>query len=61
MSCTFHYRIDIIVIGIAYNMSIACALRWGVALVGFHSTGHCSPSRGTSLSGIGDVRGDDAH
>ena len=26
---------------------IACALRWGVALVGVILTGHCSPCRGT--------------
>ena len=26
---------------------IACALRWGVALVGVILTGHCSPRRGT--------------
>ena len=45
----------------AYGMTIACSLRWGVALVGFHSIGHCSPSRGTLLSDIGDVQGDDAH
>ena len=32
-----------------------------MALVGFHSTRHCSPSRGTPLSGTGDVQGDDAH
>ena len=28
-------------------MTIASALRWGVALVGFHSVGHYSPRRGT--------------
>ena len=26
---------------------IACALRWGVTLVGFYSTRLCSPHRGT--------------
>ena len=26
---------------------IACALRWGVALVGVILTGHCSPRHGT--------------
>ena len=28
-------------------MTIAYALRWGVALIVFHSTGNCSPRRGT--------------
>ena len=28
------------------DMTIACALRWGVASVGFYSTRHCSPRRG---------------
>ena len=28
---------------------IACALRWGVALVGVILTGHCSPRRGTAF------------
>ena len=32
-----------------------------VALIGFHSTGYCSPSRGTPLSGTEDVQGDGAH
>ena len=26
---------------------IACALRWGVALIGVILTGHCLPSRGS--------------
>ena len=42
-------------------MTIACALRWGVALVEFQYAGLCSPSRGTPLSGTGDVQGDGAH
>ena len=29
------------------DMTIACALRWGVASVGVYSTGHYSPRRGT--------------
>ena len=33
-----------------YVTSIACALRWGVALVGDISTGLCSPRRGITLS-----------
>ena len=37
--------------------SIACALRWEVALVGDISTGLCSPRRGITLSG---TREDDA-
>ena len=28
-------------------MNIACALRWGVTLVGVILTGHCLPRRGT--------------
>ena len=30
-----------------YEHGIACALRWGVALVGVILTEHCSPHRGT--------------
>ena len=29
------------------DMTIACALRWGVASVGVYSIGHCSSRRGT--------------
>ena len=29
------------------DMTIACALRWGVASVGVYSTGHYSPHHGT--------------
>ena len=29
------------------DMTIACALRWGVAFVGVYSTGHWSPRHGT--------------
>ena len=29
------------------GMTIACTLRWGVASVGFYSTGHCSLHHGT--------------
>ena len=60
MSCRFHSRIDIIVESTC-GMTIACALRWGVTLVGFHSIGHYSPSRGTPLLGTGGVQGDDTH
>ena len=45
----------------AYSMTIACALRLGVALVAFHSTGHCSLSHGTPFSGTRNVQGDGAH
>ena len=40
-----------------YVTGIACALTWGVALVGDISTGLCSPRRGINLSG---TREDDA-
>ena len=30
-----------------YFVNIACALKWGVALVGVILTGHCSPHCGT--------------
>ena len=29
------------------DMTITCALRWGVAFVGVYSIVHCSPSHGT--------------
>ena len=32
-----------------YDMTIACALRWEVAFVGFYSTGNFSPHRETSF------------
>ena len=42
--------------------SIACTLRWGVALVGdYIITGLCSARRGIPLSGTGSMQGDDAH
>ena len=40
---------------------IACALRWGVALVGVILIGHCSPHHGTPLSGAGYVQAADPH
>ena len=40
-----------------YVTGIACALRWGVALVGDISTNLCSPCREITLSG---TREDDA-
>ena len=62
MACRFHPRSRIIMSGmfVCYT-TFACALRWGVALVGDYSTGHCSPRRGIPLSGTGSIQGDDAH
>ena len=37
---------------------IACALRWGVTLVGVYSIGLCSPRRGTPFQ---VVQADDPH
>ena len=31
------------------DMTITCALRWGVASVGVYCIGHCSPHRGTTF------------
>ena len=42
------------------NMTIAYALRWGVALVGVFSTGRGSPYMGNIL-GAGQTLEDDAH
>ena len=42
------------------NMTIACALRWGVALVGIFSTGCDSPYMG-NISGVGQTLEDGAH
>ena len=41
--------------------TIACALRWGVALVEIITTGLFSPRRGTPLSGTGQVQTADPH
>ena len=38
------------------DMTIACALRWGIASVGIYSTGHCSPRRGTPFQVQGVCR-----
>ena len=40
---------------------IACALRWGVALVGVILTRHCSTRRGTPFAGAGYVLVADPH
>ena len=37
-------------------MTIACALRWGVAFVEVYSTRHCSPHRGTPFQVQGVCR-----
>ena len=42
------------------NMTIACALRRGVALVGVFSTGHGSPYMG-NISSAGQTPEDGAH
>ena len=42
-----------------YCITIACALRWGIDLVGFYFAGHCSPRRGTPFTV--NVQGDGAH
>ena len=38
------------------DMTITCALRWGVAFVGIYSTMHCSPRRGTPFQVQGVFR-----
>ena len=52
MACRIPFRIDIFFIGMLMCVllcehGIACALRWGVALVGVILIGHCSPHHGT--------------
>ena len=42
-------------------VTIACALRWGIALVGDYHYWLCSPRRGTPLSGTGQVKTVDPH
>ena len=37
-------------------MTIACALKWGVASIGVYSIGHCSPCRGTPFQVQGVYR-----
>ena len=37
-------------------MTIACALRWGVASIGVYFTGHCSPHHGTPFQVQGVCR-----
>ena len=38
------------------DMTIACALRWGVASVRVYFTKHCSPNRGTFSQVQGECR-----
>ena len=52
MTCRIPFRIDIFFIEMLMcvllcKYDIACALRWGVALVGVILTRHCPPRRGT--------------
>ena len=52
IACKIPFRIDIFFIGMLMCVllcehGIACALRWGVALVGVNLTRHCSPHCGT--------------
>ena len=42
------------------NMTIACALRWGVALIGVFSIGRGSPYM-ENISGAGQTPEDGAH
>ena len=42
------------------NMTIACALRWGLALIGVFSTGLDSPYMG-NISSVGQASEDSAH
>ena len=52
MACRIPFRIDIFFIGMLMSVllgehGIACALRWGVALIGVILTRHYSPHLGT--------------
>ena len=38
------------------DMTISCALRWGVTSIGVYSTGHCSSRRGTPFQVQGVCR-----
>ena len=42
-------------------MPLHVHFRWGVTLVGKLSTGHCSPHRGTPLSGTKGLPGNETH
>ena len=57
MACKHSGRHVYVALGCVFDYAtIACALRWGVALVGdyqFITTGLCSPRCGTPLSGTG--------
>ena len=48
------------VVYVTVKRSLACAPRWGVALVGFVSTERISPVVGPPLSGTSHVQADGA-
>ena len=55
IACRIPFRIDIFFIGMLMCVllcehGIACALRWGVALVGVILTRHCSPRCGVQAT-----------
>ena len=57
MACRHSGRHVYVALGCVFDYAtIACALRWGVALVGL-----CSPRRGNPLSGTGQVQTTDPH
>ena len=66
MACRIPCRIEILFIEMLMCVllcehGIACALRWGVALVGVILTGLYSLHRGTPLSGVSYVQATDPH
>ena len=62
MACRHSCRRVYVALGCVFDYAtIACALRWGVALVGDITTGLCSPRRETLLSGTGQVQTADPH
>ena len=62
ISCmTYDIHVDILLGCLFVCVAIACALRWGVALVGVISLlGYAHPVVGSPLSGTGHVQADDA-
>ena len=62
MTCRHSGRHGYVALGCVFDYAtIACALRWGVALVEDYTTGFCSPRHGTPLSGTGQVQTADQH
>ena len=62
MACRHLGRYVYVALGCVFDYAtIACALRWGVALVGDYHYGLCSPRRGTPLSSTGQVQAADPH